>query len=174
MKFILPLLLIASISAFAQTIDSTEIKLNHYKEMYSKGMIDSAEFKALRERTLGINEHRPQQTVIQQPAPKPAPKISSAQMETLKYNSQVQIGIGSFGIAGGLACMVTGFIFDAYDAGFGAEPLDIILPIVGAGCFAGGVGLVAIGARGLNKYHAYRDNLTLNVKPHAIGLAYNF
>ncbi len=48
---------------YAQT-DSTEIKLKHYKEMYSNGIIDSSEYKALRQRLLGISDNKPTQQPV--------------------------------------------------------------------------------------------------------------
>jgi hypothetical protein len=47
------LFLFISLQLAAQS-DSLQTKLTRYKDLYSKGLIDSAEYKTLREKTLGI------------------------------------------------------------------------------------------------------------------------
>jgi len=71
-SLILPLLFLFTLG-HAQS-DSLSIKLNHYKELYNKGLIDSVEYRSLRRSAIGLGENskseiKPQTIIVQQIAP---------------------------------------------------------------------------------------------------------
>jgi hypothetical protein len=177
-----PLLLIIAmlmtLFIHAQATDSTDIKLQHYKEMFTKGLITSAEYEALKEKLLGIPPKAPQVQqpqeihIIQEPAQKTIKKISARDLQDLRAS-------GNAGIAGGvfLFIMATGsFIGEGVlvSSGSGTTVVQVFLPIIGVACLAAGGVSLGTGIHKIHKYNKYMESVSLNLYPNRLGLVCTF
>lgn len=102
MKQILFILcLVITVGVFAQT-DSTEMKLNNYKQLFINGTITSQEYETLRKKTLGI-EIKPQETKVVE-APIDTFGMTSKQLYTKGWNDGQENYRNGSAFAGSFFC----------------------------------------------------------------------
>lgn len=110
MKLItLSVLLMLSVFCKAQT-DSTEIKLNQFKDLFMKGLITAPEYEALKQKTLGIQSQPPSVVIVKQEI-KPLPQIDSAQAAKFQYKYTGNIIVGVAGITLGTGLLGGGIAY---------------------------------------------------------------
>lgn len=163
----------SSQSSYGQSIDSTEIKLNHVKDLFIKNLITAQEYEAMKAQILGIKPSAPQSIIIQQK--KSLPKMDSLSLERLNSGGNANTNIGSFFIVGSAGLAIGTSVYALKHAGQGKiEPLEIVLPILSVALFIPGVCLVVEGTKQRHRYREYKDELAINISPTATGLAYKF
>ncbi len=174
-QFILPALILISILCKSQTIDSTEIKLSHVKELFIKNLITAQEYEQMRQQILGIQPQKPQPIVIQQ-APKQLPKADSMQLDRLWVLGNGNCVGGTVLLLLSTGCWVAGAVIINKNLARGTfSPLEVALPILSAVTFIPGVCLIVEGSRQMHRYHQYRPKeLAISIYPSGAGLAYKF
>lgn len=168
--YVITLILSFTISK-AQQVDSTDIKLKHYKEMFVSGLITSQEYEQLKAKTLGIST-TPQSIIVLPPANEQ--HMDSTQLAKLKdaYQNKIAFGGVFLGVGIGFIAADIGIAFSKATPPVG---LYISLTTLGVAGVASGVPLLAVGIRQKHNYQEKNGNyVALNIGSSGIGLAYNF
>jgi len=171
----------------AQT-DSTEIKLQHYKDLFIKGLISSQEYETLKGQVLGLPKSQPTTIIVQQQKPKP--EIDSVQAKHLKnkYTGNIAAGVGGIVLGVGLITggaiyyenrykEIVGYSVDGSSEARAIRTLRIVSGMMigfGSASLVLGVTGLSVGLTQRNKVKKYENSLSFNLSLSQIGFAYNF
>jgi hypothetical protein len=101
LSFILLLVVLWPFACYSQITDTTDAKLKHYKDLYSQGLIDSSDYKALRQKALELSPvlSAPQQpitVILQQPKPKVNPNLGQDEKQARNIGRTCLVMGGGF------------------------------------------------------------------------------
>ena len=180
-------LLLFPVFLFAQ-IDSTDIKLQHYKDLFVKGLISSQEYETLKQQALGIKitPAPVQAATVQQPRP----HIDSIQLAKMRNAYTGNIVAGTVGIFLGVGCIAGGAIYhknnytkaagSSVDGSIPTRAIRRVSIITGSLCAFGGAATIlgitglSVGVSQYRKVRRHDDYISFNVSSNSFGLAYNF
>lgn len=189
-KSLLLVFVLIALFANAQT-DSTDIKLQHYKDLFIKGLITSQEYEALKQQTLGLPAKTQPTTIIVQ-QPKIKAEIDSVQAEKFRRVSTSNIVAGSGGLVLGIGLLIGGGV---YHIGMqkeiygqpnvtGAAPnqrlikqdriVTSMLCVFGSVATVVGITGISVGVKQKRQLRRYDQSLSVMLGPAGLSLAYNF
>jgi hypothetical protein len=161
------LLLISSIG-YSQT-DSTSIKLEQYKEMFSKGLITATEYEALKGKLLGLPEKQTQSL------PQKITIVNTPNYEA-RYKSKNIVGGLFTGI--GASCFIGDFAYIAATKDKltkeQRKPTIIGLSVSSGVFLVTGATLLVVGDHERNIYYKNKKALSLKLNRDGVGFAFKF
>ncbi len=176
-------LLLFPIAVFAQT-DSTEIKLQHYKDLFVKGLISTTEYDQLKQQTLGLKA--PQQTILAKET-KTVPAVDSVQIEVMRRHYTGTVAVGCAGIVIGVALITGGAMYQKEQLRHNRASVDgsitnqqhdrvVIGTLFAFGSASSVIGItcLSVGISQWHKVNKYDKALTFNITPSSMGLALAF
>jgi len=188
MKKLLFICLLLPVLTFAQT-DSTDIKLQHYKDLFIKGLISAQEYETLKQQTLGIKPAPQPQTIIIN-NPKPKPEIDEKQAEKMRLASTPNIVCGVLGIGAGVGLISGGVVYyknnyfkaagSSVDGSYPVREVRRVRIITAALCGFGslstilGITGLSVGITQKQKLKRYDAAVSINITPSTIGFACKF
>jgi hypothetical protein len=166
------LLLLLPFYIFAQT-DSTQIKLQEYKDLFIKGLINAQEYEMLKAKQLGLT------TTEGVKSTSPFADSTYTQTFVTKYKSNIFGGATLLPIGVGTAISAIAF-YNLTPNRVDRNGNDIrilptaVLGVVGVAATVTGIVCLSIGLRQREVYRNAKLNVAINVTPGNTGLYLNF